>query len=236
MASPSLPQTGRLAAVLMLVHALASSSAAAAATPPVVDDPSSGTIATGRPQFTWTPGPAGEQVTVLSLARSPEFGPDGNVPWTSGGRQVAVEAGATSARVRVPLHAGTWWWTASWRAADSDPAPTSGVTQPRSFVIRPTLGAIRGTYVQFSTTPTLLVRGSLSSNLRVAMVTCSLYRAGRMFATRRVRIRPRSDRRTPFRCPRLSISERIDGQVVSLRVVARGAGRRSVAVSRFEAT
>jgi hypothetical protein len=225
--------TGMLAATIATT---AAPQTALASTGPTITDPGRPSLATGRPWFSWTLGLAGEQVTSISIGRSAQVDADGQLAWQDGGRQVAVEEAATSTRVRVPLHAGTWFWTAAWSGGADADQPTAGHTQPRSFTIDGRLRTIRGSYVQFDTLPALLARGTLDSNLRAAVVTCSVHQVPGLVSRTRVRIAPRTSGRTSFTCPRLRVPERLDGRLLTLRVVARGGGLRSTAVTRFRAT
>jgi hypothetical protein len=209
---------------------------AAAATPPTLVAPSTASIAAGRPLFTWTAGPAGEQVGAIALGRGTALGADAMILDTDPGERLVPAAGATSARPTSALHAGRWYWTAAWSTAAGDPAPASGATGAASFVVPARIAALRGAFTQYTASPVFTARGSFSGNVAQVAVTCSVYDGRELVTRRRDTVASRLGRRTAFTCRGMRVPERLDDRRLRLVVAARGSGRRVVAGTRFTAS
>ena len=98
------------------------------------------------------------------------------------------------------------------------------------------LRRLQGRYVQDVHSTAFDTSGSFRSNAASARVTCAVRDGHTLVAQRTTSVRPSTTRRTPFRCPRMQVPERLDGRQLALRVTVRGAGRSLGAVQRFVAT
>jgi hypothetical protein len=230
--------TARHAAIIALaaLSVVITTGSAGAATPPTLVAPSTASIAAGRPVFTWTAGPAGEQVNAISVGRGNTLGADAMILDTEPGERFVPAAGATSARPASVLHAGRWYWTAAWSTATGDPAPASGATGAASFVVPARIKALRGAFTQYTASPVFSARGSFSGNVAQVAVTCSVYDGRELVSRRRDTVASRLGLRTSFACRGMRVPERLDDQRLRLVVAARGSGRRIVVTTRFTAS
>ena len=215
---------------LACIAALPATAPAAAA--PSVDGPSDA-VAGGQPRFLWTVGAGGERVTQLALARARAVNEHGALSTTRNARRIGDLGSVTAASVDEPLHAGRWFWNAAWSNAAGD---ATGWTDVRSFRVPTILRNLRGTYVQHTGTNRFDARGSFMGNPLVARVTCTIQHGRTRVSRRASVVRPRTSKRTTFRCPTLRVPERLDGRPMALRVQVVGGGRRLLAVERFRAT
>lgn len=225
-----------------IIAALAAATASAVALPahaaaePTVTAPSPESVRAARPLFTIAAGASGEQVTDIALSTRSALDGGGRLAIAGDPTAVrlAIVAGQVQARPTSPLRAGRWHWQAWWTATDGTGATgTSAVT---SFVVPAWMRRLRGAYTQMTESPAFAARGSVATNARSAVALCSVF-AGRSLITRaRVALRPDPARRTGFRCRGMRVPERLDGRLLTLRVVVSGGGRRAVATTRFTAT
>lgn len=220
-----------------LVALLALPTSALAATPPTVNGPTPQSLTT-RPSFSWTPGPAGEVVSSISIGPNVDVGPDGSLASTAGGGTFLYPLDAlTSTTTERPLHAGTWYWTAGWKTPDSAPTYESGNTAVQSFVVPAYLRTLRGTFIQYSSIPGFSAKGSFASNVRAVAITCTVFNGRARVSSRRTFVKPSvGTPRTNFYCSNLKVPERLDRKRLRLVVVARGGGRSQAAVQYFRAT
>jgi hypothetical protein len=205
-----------------------------AATPPSVSGPNRASAPGGHPSFTWRPGPAGEQVTGISIGPADAVDDRGRLASTSGGvRLEGFAADATSARSARALHAGRYFWTADWASPD---AAASGATPVAAFTVPPVMRSLRGRYVQHTANNRFSALGTFVGNAWRVRVTCSVFNGRKLVSRQRLTRRASLGRRTSFTCGRLRVPENLDGARIRLHVVARGANRHAVAVTSFRAT
>ena len=176
-------------------------------------------------------------MTSISVGSDPTLGADGSLASTKGGDFLYPLDTLTSSATDHPLYAGTYFWTASWKTPDGAPAYERGNTPVQSFVVKPYLRTLRGTFTQYSSIPAFLAKGSFASNVEAIKVTCTIMNG-------RTRVSSQTDftstfyssPRTNFYCSNLKVPEALDGKRLSLVIVAIGKGARSVATKPFTAT
>jgi hypothetical protein len=222
------------AAAALAVPALAN----AAATAPTFVGPTADSLATSRPSFSWTLGPAGERADSISIGASAQVDSTGQLVSTSnGGRLLHPLDAVTSITSDRGIPAGTWYWTAGWKTADGAAEYEHGNTPVQSFVIPGWVRGLRGTFVQYRNITAFSAKGSYLSNGRTALVTCSI-RSGRRTVSRQRRFNRHpyvGATRNDFSCSGLRVSERLDGRRLALVVQVVSGRARSVAVQRFRA-
>jgi hypothetical protein len=220
-----------------LAAMLAIPSSALAATPPTVTGPTPESLLT-KPSFSWTNGPEGEHVSSISIGPKADVGPTGELASTSGGGTFLYPLEAlTSTTTERPLYAGTYYWTARWKTADTAATYESGNTAVQSFVVAPYVRTLRGSFTQYSSIPAFSAKGSFASNVRAVSVTCTVFNGRKRVSLDRYASQPYfGSPRTNFYCSDLKVPERLDGKRLRLVVVARGGGRAQTAVKWFRAT
>lgn len=131
------------------VALLATAPAALSATAPVVNDPTPASLTQGRPHFTWTNGPAGEQPRGIFVRTTADVDSRGyptgpfaaRVPTTGD-----IRRGATSIRADTGLLAGTYYWS-FWWVDPADQSQTAQFSPMRRFAIPARLSTVRITSV-----------------------------------------------------------------------------------------
>ncbi len=216
---------------------LALPTSALAAAPPAVTGPTPQSLTT-RPSFSWTPGPAGEVVSSISIGPKADLAADGSLASTSGGGTFLYPLEAlTSTTTERPLYAGTWYWTAGWKTPDGAPTYERGNTAVQSFVVPAYLRTLRGSFAQYSSIPAFSAKGSFAANIRAVSVTCTVFNGRSRVSMQRKFTQPYfGSPRTNFYCSNMKVPERLDGKRLRLVVVARGGGRSQTAVQYFRAT
>jgi len=219
------------AALLLAVPATALS-----ATAPTVSGPTPESLLT-KPSFSWTNGPAGELVSSISVSSDPTLAADGSLASTKDGDFLYPLDALTSTTTDRPLFAGTYYWTAGWKTPDGAAAYERGNTAVQSFVVRPYLRALRGTFTQYSSIPAFLAKGSFASNVKAIKVTCTIMNGTTRVSAQTDFTSPYfGSPRTNFYCSNLKVPERLDGARLKLVIVAQGKNARSVAIKPFTAT
>ncbi len=215
---------------------LAVPTSALAATPPTVTGPTPESLAT-KPSFSWTNGPAGEVVSSISIGPKADLLPDGSLASTSGGGTFLYPLEAlTSTTTERPLYAGTWYWTAGWKTADTAAEYERGNTAVQSFVVPAYIRTMRGTFVQYSSITAFSAKGSFAANVRAVSVTCTVFNGRARVSSQLKFVQPYfGSPRTNFYCSDLKVPERLDGKRLRLVIVAKGGGKAQTAVKYFRA-
>lgn len=215
-----------VAAALSLLGA----TSALAATPPTLTGNVTGA---GTASFTWTNGPTGEVVRSITYSTAPGLTADGDLASVTGGGFLSeLQTVGTSVDDRV-LYAGTYYYVGYWRVEDFS---ARGYTPLQSFAVPTSLVMGPQSITQYSSIPAVGVTGSLVTNAKVVVATCSIYNGFRLISTQKRIINytlPRTS--TKVYCSNLKVPEKLDGRKLKLVIKASGGGKAASKVSYFRA-